>query len=124
MEKLFKDAVAYTPKMLAATHGMTEQYWDYIIRHHLPQMGLPNLNISQSPTSKRQRLAAFGRDLNQWDANRKREARERIMQPAEKQKAAAARKNVCRMPGFNPDGTIMNSRQLREAKEGKKHAAV
>lgn len=114
MSKMFKDAVAYTAQTLAKYHGMDERHWDYVIRHHLPEMGLPFFCISRDPKSSRKRVAAWGRDLNAWDERCQKAARESeaAVKPHEKRSRPASMQILA---GQNPDGTIMNSRQLKAA---------
>lgn len=112
---LFKDGVAYTPKMLAATHGLDNQQWDNIIRHQLPQMGLPIITLGRCSESKKPRIAAFGRELNRWDEEQRRKAAEKASKTDAKKTRQPKKTKSAVIPGLTPDGKLMNSRQLKEA---------
>lgn len=108
---LFKDGVAYTPEMLVKTHGLDERQWDNIIRYQLRQLGLPILTVGRDANSRKPRVAAFGRELNQWDADRQR----RVVEQAERAETPRKRNKVKAVTGLTPDGKLMNSRQLKAA---------
>lgn len=126
----FKDNVAYTPKMLASTHGLDERKWDNIIRRQLPQMGLPNLALGPKAGNKWQRVAAFGCDLNRWYAQCRLKAAETAKETDPPRQKQGRKRKQAGMAGVNPDGTLMNSRQLKAAglwedpERSKKHDKV
>lgn len=103
----------YTPQMLAKATGLGVSTC-----RHLIAQSADKICVSQNPNSERKRYAisesGFAKLVAQTRRQSAAEQAGQMQQSAQDDRKAAKRREKP-IPGFNPDGTIMNSRQLKEA---------